>query len=136
MVKPTQDINHLIAKKIGITVEDLKTTLSIISCVIDTEPDLLEVIKVWRMEQTIPVVCDWWGILVYTPMILYVDNTHYFLYEISDWGEDNQDSVDCLECYSSPIETIYPYNGCIVELLFENYYHIKNDNNDNHHFYD
>ena len=54
MVKPTQDINHLIAKKIGITVEDLKTTLSIITSVWDIEPALLEVIKVWRMEPTIP----------------------------------------------------------------------------------
>ncbi len=52
--------------------------------------------------------------------MVYVDNTHYLLYEISDWGENSQDSVDILECYSSPIETIFAYNDCTVELLFEN----------------
>ncbi|MGK7892125.1 MAG: hypothetical protein AB4372_00325 [Xenococcus sp. (in: cyanobacteria)] len=122
MVKPTQDINHLIAQKIGITVEDLKTTLSVITRTWEIAPDLLEVVKVWRFEQTVPIVCDWWEILVYKP-IVDINNEYYLLYEISDWGEDSRDSVQCVEGDSSPIETLVSSNNCTVELLFENNHH-------------
>ena len=132
MVKPTQDINHLIAQKIGITVEDLKTTLSVITRTWDhiwSEPNLLEVVKVWRMEQTVPIVCDWWEILVYNP-IVDSNNEYYLLYEISDWGEDSRDSVEALQGDSSPTETLFASNNCTVELLFENNDHDPDDHYD------
>lgn len=123
MVKPTQDINHQIAQKIGITVEEVITTLEVIARIWEIELDLLEVVKVWRMEQTVPIVCDWWEILVYKP-IVDINNEYYLLYEISDWGEDSRDSVYFLEGNSSPTETVFQLNNCTISLLFQNDAHL------------
>ena len=119
MTQHNEDINHLIAQKIGITIEDLQTTLSTIIRILEIEPDLLEVVKVWRMQQFTPIVHDWWEILVFTP-IVDENNEYYLLYEVSDWGEDNPDSVYILEGDSRPTQTVFALDNCTVELLFEN----------------
>ena len=62
MTQQNEDINHLIAQKIGITIEDHKTTLSTIIRILEIEPDRIEVVKVWRMQQFTPIVHDWWEI--------------------------------------------------------------------------
>ena len=119
MSQSPEDINHLIAQKIGITIEDLQTTLSIIIRICEIEPDLLEVVKVWRIQQISPLLCDWWEILVFNP-IVDENNECYLLYEISDWGEDSPDSVYFLEGDSRPTQTVFQLDNCTVELLFEN----------------
>ncbi|MDY6899004.1 MAG: hypothetical protein SWZ49_13135 [Cyanobacteriota bacterium] len=117
MTQHNEDINHLIAQKIGITIEDLKNTWSTIIDLKEAEPDLLEVVKVWKLKQLSPTLFDWWEILVFNP--IEDDNgEHYFLYEVFEWGSEHE-TVDLVEGNERPINSTEG-NNCIVELLFEN----------------
>ena len=113
MTQHNEEINHSLAQRVGINLEDNKNTWSTIIDLQEVEPDLLELVKVWKLKQLSPTLFDWWEILVFNP--LENDNgEHYFLYEVFEWGSEHE-TVDLVEGDERPINSTS--NNCTVELL-------------------
>ena len=117
MTQHNEEINLSLAQRVGINLEDFQNTWSTIIDLLEVEPDLLELVKVWKLKQLSPTLFDWWEILVFNP--IEDDNgEHYFLYEVFEWGSEHE-TVDLVEGDERPINSTSG-NNCTVELLFEN----------------
>ncbi len=118
MNQSSKDLYELIAEKIGITKEDFEKSLSTIIRIDQIDPDVLEVVKVWKMQQFFPDSCYWWEILIFSSIEDDSGNC-YHLYNVDEWGKDNSDIVYGLDSDNIPVKTIFALNNCIVEVLYE-----------------
>ena len=118
MNQSSKDLYELIAEKIGITKEDFEKSLSTIIRIDQIDPDVLEVVKVWKMQQFFPNSSYWWEILIFSSIEDDSGNC-YHLYNVDEWGKDNSDIVYGLDSDNIPVKTIFALNNCIVEVLYE-----------------
>lgn len=124
---------QVIAKQIGVKPQEFQYSIEKILEIIRADPDLLEIVKIWKVKQTSPDPFDWWEILVFNPTGGEDGDEYYVLLDVVKWGEGrnpemapNEENITWLNGDTKPIDRS-SRDDHIVELIFESDTHVPNE---------
>ncbi len=126
---------QVISERIGVKPQDFEYSIKKIIEITCTRvnPNLLEIVKIWKVYQTSPQQLDWWEILIFAPIGGENGDEYYVLFDVDKWGESrhpevptDEDNITWLDGDTKPID-LSNTDARIVELIFESDIHIPED---------
>lgn len=124
---------QVISERIGVKPEDFEYSIEQIIEITRVNPNNLEIVKIWKVEQTSPFPFEWWEILIFDSIGGDDGDEYYVLLDLVKWGEGHhpevapsEDNITKLNGDTKPID-LTNIEDQIVELIFESDTHIPDD---------
>jgi len=115
---------QIVGEQIGVKPQDVKYSVEKIIEILKIDPELLEIVKVWKLSQISPFPFEWWQILVFDCTGGEDGDEYYFLFDVAKLGgrhpdiAPDVDNIVCLQIDNKPLDA-NASKELTVKLFFE-----------------